>query len=95
MTEANEKVAERFFAEVLNEGRYEVASELYAPDFRNGTSTADEDVQAAKGWRDAFPDMRFAQSARPSRTSTASASTSSPSTHPRLIRYAPGALTTS
>lgn len=57
--EVNKEVARRFFAEILNQGRFEVAGELYAPDFRNGTNTAEDDMQAARGWLQAFPDLRF------------------------------------
>ncbi len=58
-TEVNKQVARRFFAEILNEGRFEVAGELYAPDFRNGKYTQQDDIEAARGWRQAVPDLRF------------------------------------
>lgn len=57
--EKNKQVARRFFTEILNEGRFEVAQELYAPDFRNGRFSAEDDIEAARGWRQAFPDLRF------------------------------------
>lgn len=57
--EANKAVARRMFAEILNAGRYEVAKEIYAPDFRNGKYTMEDDMEAARGWRQAAPDARF------------------------------------
>ncbi len=57
--EVNKQVARRFFAEILNEGRFEVAGEFYAPDFRNGKYTQQDDMEAARGWRQAVPDLRF------------------------------------
>lgn len=54
-------VARRVFDEIFNLGKYEAAQEIYAKDFVNHGSTRDiglaEDQAAARGWRDAFPDI--------------------------------------
>ncbi len=56
-------VALRVFDEIFNRGRFEVANELYAPDFVNHGMTTDvglkEDQEAARGWKAAFPDLRM------------------------------------
>ena len=59
--EKNKAVARRVFDEIFNQGRFQVTNEIYAPDFVNGLRTSaglKEDQDAAKGWRDAFPDMK-------------------------------------
>src|SRR5262249_1779432 len=42
---------------------YEVASEIYAPDFVNHTATKDvvleQDQASTRGWRSAFPDLEM------------------------------------
>lgn len=63
-TEANKAVARRVFDEILTRGNFELASELYAPDFVNHGRTSDvtleRDQAAARGWLQAFPDLRIA-----------------------------------
>lgn len=55
-------VARRVFEEIFNQGKFEVAGEIYAKDFVNHGVTRDvglkEDQAAARGWRSAFPDLR-------------------------------------
>ncbi len=59
--ERNKLIARRVFAEILSQGRFEVAAELYAPDFVNHGETRDYDLAAdqaaARGWREAAPDL--------------------------------------
>lgn len=61
LTERNKAVARRVVAEILSKGRFELAKELYAPDFVNHGLTRDvglaEDQAAARGWLSAFPDV--------------------------------------
>lgn len=61
--EKNKAVARRVFEEIFNQGKFEVATEIYAPDFVNHGLTRSvglkEDRDAAKGWLDAFPDMKM------------------------------------
>lgn len=61
--EGNEAVARRVFEEILNQGRLEVANEIYAPDFRNHGIHRDADLQedqAAARWEKALcPDLRM------------------------------------
>jgi steroid delta-isomerase-like uncharacterized protein len=61
--EKNRAVARRVFAEIFNQGKFESANEIYAADFVNHGLTRSiglkEDQDAAKGWRDAFPDLKF------------------------------------
>jgi steroid delta-isomerase-like uncharacterized protein len=56
-------VARRVFEEIFNQGKFEVADEIYAKDFVNHGVTRDiglkEDQEAARGWRAAFPDLRM------------------------------------
>ncbi len=53
--ERNKEVARRAFAEVLEKGRFEVVNEVYAPDFRNGTATLEEDMAALRAWHSVLP----------------------------------------
>ncbi len=53
--ERNKEVARRTFAEVLEKGRFEIVDEVYAPDFRNGTSTLEEDMAALRAWHSVLP----------------------------------------
>ena len=57
----NKEVANRVVTEILSGGDFELASELYAPDFVNHGQTREvglaEDQAAARGWKSAFPDM--------------------------------------
>jgi steroid delta-isomerase-like uncharacterized protein len=56
-------VARRVFEEIFNQGKFEVADEIYAKDFVNHGVTRDvglkEDQDAARGWRSAFPDLKM------------------------------------
>jgi steroid delta-isomerase-like uncharacterized protein len=56
-------VARRVFEEIFNQGKFEVADEIYAKDFVNHGATRDvglkEDQDAARGWRSAFPDLKM------------------------------------
>ncbi len=60
-TEANKATARRVFLEIFNQGKYDVANEIYAPDFVNHGLTMDanlaQDQAAVHGWRDAAPDL--------------------------------------
>ena len=53
--EHNKQVARRAFADILEKGRFEVVGEVYAPDFRNGTSTLEEDMAALRAWHSVLP----------------------------------------
>jgi len=59
----NKAVARRVFDEIFNQGKFEVAAEIYASDFINHGRTRDislkEDQDAARGWKSAFPDLRM------------------------------------
>lgn len=59
--DANKAVARRIFDEILTRGHFELASQLYAPDFVNHgmtrNATLAEDQAAAQGWLKAFPDL--------------------------------------
>ena len=61
LQEANKATARRVFDEIFNRGKFEVAAQIYAPDFVNhglGKDVGlDEDQAAARGWRSAFPDL--------------------------------------
>jgi ketosteroid isomerase-like protein len=57
----NKVIVRRVFTDIFNQGRYEVAAEIYAPDFKNHGMTRDvglqEDQAAVRGWRAAAPDL--------------------------------------
>jgi steroid delta-isomerase-like uncharacterized protein len=59
--EHNKEIARRVFSEVLSDGRFDRAAELYSPDFINhgihGSVGLREDQDAARGWKHAFPDL--------------------------------------
>jgi len=59
----NKAVARRVFDEIFNQGRFGVAAEVYARDFINHGRTRDisleEDQDAARGWKSAFPDLKI------------------------------------
>jgi len=59
----NKVIARRVFEEILSQGKYQVADEIYAADFVNhGVQTSvglKEDQAAARGWREAFPDLKM------------------------------------
>lgn len=61
--EGNKAIARRAFAEILSQGHFERTSELYAPDFVNHglhrDGTLAEDQAAARGWKQAFPDLAY------------------------------------
>jgi len=56
-------VARRVFEEILSQGRFQVADEIYAKDFVNHGARRDinlkEDQDAARGWKLAFPDLKM------------------------------------
>jgi steroid delta-isomerase-like uncharacterized protein len=60
LQEQNKAIAKRAFEEILSNGRYELANELYAKDFVNHGAqrniSLEEDQAALKGWHQAFPD---------------------------------------
>jgi steroid delta-isomerase-like uncharacterized protein len=60
LQEENKAIAKRAFEEILSQGRFEVAEQLYAKDFVNHGIHRDiglaEDQEALKGWHEAFPD---------------------------------------
>ncbi|MGA9352492.1 MAG: ester cyclase [Terriglobales bacterium] len=61
--EKNKVVARRVFDEIFNQGKFEVADEIYARNFVNHGIHRDaglrEDQGAARGWKLAFPDLRM------------------------------------
>jgi steroid delta-isomerase-like uncharacterized protein len=61
LQEQNKAIARRAFEELLSQGRFELANELYAKDFVNHGIHRDvgleEDQAALKGWHKAFPDI--------------------------------------
>jgi steroid delta-isomerase-like uncharacterized protein len=60
--EQRKAVARRVFEEIFNQGKFEIADQIYAKDFVNHGVTRDiglkEDQEAARGWRSAFPDLQ-------------------------------------
>src|SRR6266487_3939702 len=61
LQEQNKAIAKRAFEEILSDGRFDLAEELYAKDFLNHgihrAATLEEDQAALKGWHQAFPDI--------------------------------------
>jgi len=61
--ERNKVIATRVFEEIFNQGRFEVADEIYSPQFRNHGRLRDimleEDQAAVHGEKKAFPDLRM------------------------------------
>src|SRR5262249_5123733 len=61
LQEQNKAIARRAFEELLSQGRFELAEQLYAKDFVNHGIHRDisleEDQAALKGWHQAFPDV--------------------------------------
>jgi predicted ester cyclase len=59
----NAAVATRVFEEIFNQGRFDVASEIYAPEFRNHGRLQDitlrEDQEAVHWEKQAFPDLKM------------------------------------
>src|SRR5438067_10425585 len=61
LQEQNKAVARRAFEEILSQGRFELAEQLYAKDFVNHgihrNASLEEDQAALKGWHQAFSDI--------------------------------------
>jgi steroid delta-isomerase-like uncharacterized protein len=61
LQEQNKAIAKRAFEEILSQGRFELATELYAKDFINhrlhSNAGLEEDQAALRGWHAAFPDV--------------------------------------
>lgn len=61
--EERKAVARRVFEEIFNQGKFEIADEIYAKDFVNHGLTRNiglaEDQAAARGWRAAAPDLKM------------------------------------
>jgi predicted ester cyclase len=61
--ESNKAIVRRVFTDILTQGKYEVAGEIYAQDFVNHHTTKDvgldEDQAGNHGWRTAFPDLEM------------------------------------
>jgi steroid delta-isomerase-like uncharacterized protein len=61
--EQRKAVARRVFDEIFNQGKFELAAEIYAQDFVNHGLTRDiglkEDQDAARGWKSAAPDLQM------------------------------------
>jgi steroid delta-isomerase-like uncharacterized protein len=61
LQEHNKVIAKRAFEEILSQGRFELATELYAKDFINhglhSNASLEEDQAALRGWHAAFPDV--------------------------------------
>ena len=61
LQDRNKAVAKRAFEEILSQGHFELAEQLYAKDFVNHglhqNATLEEDQAALKGWHQAFSDI--------------------------------------
>ncbi len=61
LQDSNKALARRVFEEIFNQGKFDAASSIYAPDFVNHGLHRDiglaEDQAAARGWKQAFPDL--------------------------------------
>ena len=61
--ERNKTIATRVFEEIFNQGRFEVADEVYSPDFQNHgyhrTVDLKTDQDAVHAEKQAFPDLRL------------------------------------
>jgi steroid delta-isomerase-like uncharacterized protein len=61
--ERNKAIAMRVFEEIFNQGRFEVANEIYSPDFQNHgyhrTVDLKTDQDAVHAEKQAFPDLRM------------------------------------
>ena len=61
LQEQNKAIAKRAFEEILSQGRFELATELYAKDFINhglhSNASLEEDQAALRGWHAAFSDI--------------------------------------
>src|SRR6202522_29765 len=62
-SEKNKAIVRRVFTDILSQGKFEVASEIFAKDFVNHGTTKDigldEDQGNNHGWRVAFPDLEI------------------------------------
>ena len=61
LQEQNKAIAKRALEEILSQGNYELAEQLYAKDFVNHglhrNASLEEDQAALKGWHQAFSDI--------------------------------------
>ena len=61
LQEQNKAIARRAFEEILSQGHFELAEQLYAKDFVNHgihrDASLEEDQAALKGWHQAFSDI--------------------------------------
>jgi len=61
--EQNEALVRKVFTDILSQGKFELAPEIYAKDFVNHGTTKDiglDEAQANdRGWRAAFPDLEM------------------------------------
>jgi steroid delta-isomerase-like uncharacterized protein len=61
--EMNKAVARRVFEEIFNQGNFQVANEIYAPDFVNHGLHRDASLQEDQGWarweKQALPDLKM------------------------------------
>jgi len=61
LQEQNKAIATRAFEEILSQGHFELAEQLYAKDFINhgihSNASLEQDQAALKGWHQAFPDV--------------------------------------
>lgn len=61
LQDQNKAIAKRAFEEILSQGHFELAQQLYAKDFVNHglhlDATLEQDQAALKGWHQAFPDI--------------------------------------
>jgi steroid delta-isomerase-like uncharacterized protein len=61
--ERNKAIVRRVFTDILTQGKFEVAAEIYAKDFVNHGTTKDigldENQATDHGWRGAFPDLEI------------------------------------
>ncbi len=59
--ERNKATVRKVFEDVLTQGRWSVSEEIHAPGFvaraGNRSETRAEDLESAKGWRSAMPDL--------------------------------------
>ena len=59
--ERNKTIARMVFEDVLNHGKWDVYERIHAPDFvahvGKRTEGRAEDLESAKGWRNAMPDL--------------------------------------
>lgn len=59
----NRAVVRRVFTDILSQGKFEAAAEIYAKDFVNHEATKDlnldESEAVDRGWRAAFPDLEL------------------------------------